>query len=307
MARPRKKGKRAVGVQEKKGYLYIVTSKMITKDGERVRERNWISTGLKDTPENVKKAIEMRERILEQSKNSELIVDRNISVKDYTTLYLNKKKTRVMDSTYGGYYYRGERIREYFGDTMVKDLTSSLIQEFLDSLFELDNLQKRTVKDTRSFLSSMMDQAVKDGVIKHNPITETEINKKLAAEYAKVKNNDELFFSYKEAQTFLHKAMDSEFYEGFYLTIFFGMRKEEVLGLRWSAIDLVRKVMRINHTVTKGFKQINYRDTTKTKASLREYPLTDDQVEMFIKLKKQETENKKLFGSEYNVYCKIKM
>lgn len=110
---------------------------------------------------------------------------------------------------------------------------------------------------------------------------------------------DDSFFSFEEAQTFLEAAASHELYELFYCTLFFGLRREEVLGLKWSSVDLVNKTLKINHTVTKG-KGVNRLNTAKTDASYRQYPLIDSQVEMFEALKKKENAYKKLFGDCYN-------
>ena len=155
-------------------------------------------------------------------------------------------------------------------------------------MFETHHIQPRTVKDIKVFLGNVMDQAVREGLISYNPVKEVVINKNLAAKYAKDKNTDEEFFSYEEAQLFLNNVKDHELYELFYLTLFFGLRREEVLGLRWSAIDFKNKTMRINHTVTKGMT-ITRANTTKTVSSTREYPLTDEQVEMFRQMKRRKS------------------
>ena len=82
------------------------------------------------------------------------------------------------------------------------------------------------------------------------------------------------------------------------MSIIFGMRREEVLGLRWIDIDLINKTLKIHHTVTVG-TEVNRLNTTKTRASKRDYPLTDEQVRIFQKVKKQEQENRRLFGKTY--------
>jgi integrase len=125
------------------------------------------------------------------------------------------------------------------------------------------------------------------------------INKKLAAENSKERNASEEFFSYEEAQLFLSKIKDHELYELFYVTLFFGLRREEILGLRWSAIDFINKTMIINHTVTRG-TTINRLNATKTESSTRKYPLTDEQIEMFKQLKARELANRELFGNAYH-------
>ena len=42
MARPKKNGRRATGIQGKSGYLYIITHNHIIKDGVKTREKQQI-------------------------------------------------------------------------------------------------------------------------------------------------------------------------------------------------------------------------------------------------------------------------
>ena len=296
MARPKKDGRRATGIQGKKGYLYIMIDNYVIKDGAKVREKKWISTGLADIPDNIKKATEIRERLLHSKKTTQ--VDLNVSLSDFIDIFLNKKKREISDTTYSAYLYRADKIVKYFGSAKVKDIDESKVEVYLDRLLEVDHVQPRTVKDIKVLFASIMDIAVKEGIIGYNPVKEVIINKSLAAEYSKEKNTGEEFFSYEEAQLFLSRIQDHELYELFYCTLFFGLRREEVLGLRWSAINFKDKTMRINHTVTKGTK-INRMNTTKTAASDRTYPLTDEQIELFMRLKNQEDENRRLFGRSY--------
>lgn len=61
MARPKKDGRRATGIQGKSGFLYIITHKHIIKDGVKKTEKIWIATGLKDNAENIKTASSVRQ------------------------------------------------------------------------------------------------------------------------------------------------------------------------------------------------------------------------------------------------------
>ncbi|MCR4928810.1 MAG: site-specific integrase [Lachnospiraceae bacterium] len=296
MSRPKKDGKRAIGVQGKKGYLYIVISQPVIKDGKKYSEKKWIKTGLTDTPENVKKATQARGRLLNRQTIS--TIDRNITVNDFIDYFLNKKKREVADTTYASYLWKSKSIKMHMGCLKVQELNVIIIESFLDTLFEEDHNQERTVKDKKVLLSAIIDQAVKDGIVAYNPVKEAKINKNLANKYAKVKKDDDEFFSYEEAQIFLIGIKNNELYEMFYVTLFFGLRREEILGIKWSAIDFDKKTLSIEHTVTKGTK-INQQNTGKTISSIRKYPLTDEQVKMFINLKKKEKEFRKLFGKGY--------
>ena len=295
MARRKKDGKRGPGIQGKKGNLYIIISQTALVDGVRKTTTKWISTGLPDTLENIKKAELARINIL---KSDAFNLNYDISLSDYIDYYLSIKKDVVADTTYASYTYQAQRIKFYFGNTKLKKLDTKLANHFFNDLFIKQHLQIRTVKDTKVFLSSTLEQARNDGLISYNPVKEIKINKNLAAEYSAPKNKEDSFFTYDEANLFLQRIQDHELYAIFYLTIFFGLRREEVLGLKWSAINFKTKTMRINHTVTKGTK-VNRLNRTKTEYSNREYPLSDDQIELFRSILKKEQKNRKLFGNCY--------
>lgn len=78
----------------------------------------------------------------------------------------------------------------------------------------------------------------------------------------------------------------------------YGLRRSEVLGIKWDSIDLKAKKLTIQHTRTRC-NEIIEKDRTKTKSSLRSFPLSDDIVNLLVKIKLQEKRNKKLFGKEY--------
>lgn len=61
------------------------------------------------------------------------------------------------------------------------------------------------------------------------------------------------------------------------LTAFYGLRRSEVIGLKWSAFDFNHNCFSIRHTVTtcnvKGERVTIKKDKAKNKSSLRTYPL----------------------------------
>lgn len=75
------------------------------------------------------------------------------------------------------------------------------------------------------------------------------------------------------------------------LGAFYGLRRSEVVGLKWSAIDFKRKTITIRHTVTQmtpdGKSQIIQKDRTKTKSSYRSLPLISPFEELLYLLKAQ--------------------
>ncbi len=308
MARKRKEGQRATGVYAKRGNLYYTTSVKVICDGQKKYAKKWFATGLADTPENVQKVAAERERILHS--NRSLNIDRNILIPDFVDLFMDKKRREVSDTTYAAYLCRAKNVKDYFYDTKLRTIKESTVGAFLDSLFTQNNMKPRTVRDVRAFLASVMEYALREGLVTYNPVQNTKLNKQLAREHANQASSDEVFFSCEEASLFLNrlkieydkaKSNEKEYnilFPMFYFTIYFALRREEILGLRWSAIDFNNKTLKINHTVTKG-TTVNRLNATKTEASKRQYPLTENQISLLNELKVILAKQKKLFGNEY--------
>lgn len=85
---------------------------------------------------------------------------------------------------------------------------------------------------------------------------------------------------------------------------FYGLRRSEIVGLRWSAIDFDNNVFYVNHTVTTpnidGKKTIVAKDRAKTKSSLRALPLNEDLKDRMLEIKKQQEMYQKKFKRSYD-------
>ena len=85
---------------------------------------------------------------------------------------------------------------------------------------------------------------------------------------------------------------------------FYGLRRGEVLGLKWDAIDFNRGTLTIKRTVTEatidGTMKIIEQDSAKTKSSLRTLPLVGSFRDYFQKVKEAQELNKKVCGNCYN-------
>ena len=88
------------------------------------------------------------------------------------------------------------------------------------------------------------------------------------------------------------------------LAAFYGLRRSEVLGLKWSAIDFENKTITIKHTIVeikvKGKYKILGKDRTKTNASHRTLPLTDEIIVALENAKNQQKYYKRKFRKSYN-------
>ena len=83
-----------------------------------------------------------------------------------------------------------------------------------------------------------------------------------------------------------------------YITLYYGLRRGEVIGLKWSAIDFKNDSVKIEHIVTNADKVIT-KDRTKTVSSKRIYVLIPELKKLLLEIKKEQNKNRELFGNCY--------
>ncbi|MVB09400.1 Tyrosine recombinase XerC [Caprobacter fermentans] len=87
------------------------------------------------------------------------------------------------------------------------------------------------------------------------------------------------------------------------LGAFYGLRRSEIVGLKWDSVDFVQKTFTIRHTVTEvsidGKFLTIARDRTKTKSSCRTLPLVAPFEKVLQELRQKQERNQKLCGSSY--------
>ena len=90
---------------------------------------------------------------------------------------------------------------------------------------------------------------------------------------------------------------------GVIMVAFYGLRRSEIVGLKWDAIDFENKTISIQHTVVStkvdGVVTDIARDRTKTKSSCRTLPLIPACEQMLKKMQKEQALNRKVCGKDY--------
>ena len=90
------------------------------------------------------------------------------------------------------------------------------------------------------------------------------------------------------------------------LAAFYGLRRSEIVGLKWNAIDFKAKTITIQYTVTEANMAdgkgsvIVEKERTKSKSSRRILPLVKPFEDLLIKMYIEQKKNRKLCG---NCYC----
>ena len=288
-------------LQEKGGKWYMVLSYIDPATGKR--KQPWIATGL-DVKGNKKKAedmlIEYRRSFVipaADENNSDESLERSMDFAEFMIGWLAFAKHSVSVTTYASYQNMVLRkIVPYFREHPVtlKNLEPKHIQQFY--VYELKTVKPNTVKHEHANIHKALEYAVKMDLVPYNVSDRVELPKveKYVPEY----------FREEEILDFLEKTKDHKLALLFQLALFYGMRREEIIGLTWDEIDFANDCFTIRNTVKQvtvdGKSQLVIEKKTKNKSSCRTMPLSPAFKEKLLLLKKKQEENRKVCGNSYN-------
>ncbi|MBR3997526.1 MAG: site-specific integrase [Clostridia bacterium] len=152
----------------------------------------------------------------------------------------------------------------------------------------------KRLKKHKTVMNMVFEDALIAELINRNPVEHVPLPKKDDEE-----TRERVFLTIEEANTMLEAFRGHELQALVYTTLYYGLRRSEVLGLKWDAVDFEKNTLKIQHTVVKN-RSVIAKDSTKSVASRRTYPLIPEVREVLLQLKEQQKDNKAMFGSEYD-------
>lgn len=214
------------------------------------------------------------------------------------SLWLETSRIKVKKSTINKYKYTIEKhIRSQLGDKKVSAVTSPVINNFL---FEKKNfgrldgnggLAASYVRTMAVIIESSIKFAAAEGFCRplKSPILKPPSAK-----------NAVQILSISAQRQFEKSVADSvnATTAGIYIALYAGLRIGEICALKWEDIDFQKQIISVRHTVARVQKDDNKSNGTaliidipKTKASIREIPISPSLLPILIQTKKTSTSN----------------
>lgn len=154
-------------------------------------------------------------------------------------------------------------IRPLLGPIKLTKLSVSDVQRAIN--YKLDNgATPRTVHKMRTILSSALSRAMREELVTRNVARLVDLPSYERKEITPWTADD--------ATRFLTEAKGHDWELGYQLLIFYGMRRGEVIGLRWSDIDFAAGFFRINQQIQRVDGKLRP-GPVKTSAGRRRLPL----------------------------------
>lgn len=308
-----------VSLQEKGGiYQAVLSYKDLTNKWKTV----WRSTHLKvknGTKKLAKqKAIEIKENFEKElfnnirSNKTGIEAQLDMEFIDFMLMRLEEVnvKRKYEYSTYVGYKSNIDiHMTPFFGSSKsnninqhiykVYEITPDLIDSFFTHLSVDCKLKNTSIKHFKNQISTAFDLLDSRNIMRKPTI---------GIEHLK----DEVYisqtYSMKELNQLLDIVKDDTIEIPILLASYYGLRRSEVVGLKWSAINFEENTLTVNHTVVQvsGHSNSNIKgkliakDRTKTIQSNRTLPLYGDIKKALLEKQKRIILNKQLFKKSYN-------
>ena len=213
---------------------------------------------------------------------------------DYCEQFVDSIKTRLSPSVYDTYKYHYIKVfKEFFDRRKLRliDITEEELNDFYSDR-RAAGLKNLTLKHYNCVLRPALRKAYKDKLIPDNPFDFIEPMKR---EHPQIS-----FYDKNEMRALFQVVCGHPLEIPFMLAAYYGFRRSEVLGLRWSAVDFDHKLISINHKLLVVRKQVLLMDELKTATSYRTLPLIPAIENILLKHRARIEDNKRFYGNSYD-------
>jgi len=281
----------------------------IKEDGKR--KQKWISTGLPVKGTGKRKAEQVFEKIrseyeekwlqekvtLEKEQLAGGSTEEQMLLIDYLYKWLEQSRPTIAKTTYKAYKMMIDgRISNAFVKTgiTIGSLKPQQIQDFYQTILD-DGCTTNTVIRYHALLRKAMQNAVKKDIIEKNPVDKVDRPKKniYHAEH----------YNAEEMKCLFEAVQGDPLETCVKLAAYYGLRRSEVLGLKWSAVNFKNKTISIRHKVIEDLVDGHYvpvgEDVLKTKSSFRTLPLIPMVEKLLLQEKQKQETYRRLFKKSY--------
>ena len=212
----------------------------------------------------------------------------------------NCAKIKVRPSSHKTYRgYIDNHIKPSIGKIPLNKLSSLDLQKLYKKLINGGRVERieskkqpkvlsaKTVRNINQVISSAMDFAIDQKLTSANPTD--------GCALPKLEHREMKTLPAEQLASFLHEAKESGVFELYYIELATGLRRGELLGLKWEDIDLERGTIQVRRQIARIDGEV-VEAPLKTKNSYRSVSIGQDAVEI-LKEQRSKTNSEYVFPS----------
>lgn len=159
--------------------------------------------------------------------------------------WLQDRRQRVKPRTAEAYelLIRGH-VLPVLGHLRIADITPRLLQDMYNAMNASGSLSPGNVKKCHILIKSALARAVEWDLLRKNPAG--------AVDSPRIPYKEMKYWTREQALAFLAAARSHRHYAAFHLALSTGMRRGEILGLRWQDVDLDARMLTIRQIYYRG-------------------------------------------------------
>ena len=231
------------------------------------------------------------EREKDKAKRRNVVHCPDVTITEWFNAWFEQYKKPTLKPT-GVDAYKRKFVNSYgnqLGIVKVKELNQYMVQTATSELIS-KGYKFKTIRDALSVLRLMLDAAVGNCIIDHNPALGV-----IVPTYAETKEERRVLTK-QEQKVFMDKIDNSFYKELYYFMLLTGVRVGEMGALQWSDIDFDNEFIYINHSLTCHYvngKKTLIITTPKTKNSFRKIPFFGETKQILLAQKEKQQNLKK--------------
>lgn len=204
-------------------------------------------------------------------------------------------RTDITEKAQEQYAWAIPHIENGLGAIPLATLDRDDVAQWIEALAAGGRLSKRSVQICRTVLRAALSEAVDEGLISRSPAVRVGLPRTVAKP---VKEKETVAWTADEVDRFLGATADHRWAIAFRLGVLYGLRRSEVLALRWDHLDTKANTLRIDESLVATNDGAAW-SNAKNERSRRTIPIDDDTMRVFAKRRAEQAAERLAAGSEW--------
>ena len=203
-------------------------------------------------------------------------------------------RTDLSISTQEQYAWTITHIEAGLGAVRLDRLDRDDIREWMADMAAAGHLSRRSIQMCRNILRAALADAVDEGLLRRSPANRVPMPR-VVVKQPKTKT---MAWTDDEVRHFLKAADDHRLAAAFRIAVLYGLRRSELLALRWDDLDTEANTLRIDEGMVAVRLGVEW-STGKTTRSRRTIPLDPESMAMLALRRREQAEERLEAGARW--------